>query len=74
MQAPSLRCWAKDVSLVFFQCSSTKTREGSEEENQFRNIFRQIAGDVSMEMILVSATKAAEPQQHLKQLLKSDLL
>uniref|UniRef100_A0A672TQG1 Calpain-3 n=1 Tax=Strigops habroptila TaxID=2489341 RepID=A0A672TQG1_STRHB len=24
---------------------STKTREGSEEENQFRNIFRQIAGD-----------------------------
>uniref|UniRef100_A0A8B9F7S4 Calpain-3 n=1 Tax=Amazona collaria TaxID=241587 RepID=A0A8B9F7S4_9PSIT len=36
---------------------STKTREGNEEENQFRNIFRQIAGDVSMEMIPVSATK-----------------
>uniref|UniRef100_A0A8C4UFP5 Calpain-3 n=1 Tax=Falco tinnunculus TaxID=100819 RepID=A0A8C4UFP5_FALTI len=30
----------------------------SEEENQFRNIFRQIAGDVSMQLIPVSAIKA----------------
>ncbi|NXM07857.1 CAN3 protein, partial [Tyrannus savana] len=36
----------KEVSLLgFFQRSSAKRHEESEEQKQFRNIFRQIAGD-----------------------------
>uniref|UniRef100_A0A8C0UET5 Calpain-3 n=1 Tax=Cyanistes caeruleus TaxID=156563 RepID=A0A8C0UET5_CYACU len=49
--------------LVSFQRSSAKAHEESEEQKQFRNIFRQIAGDVSMQSIPVSALKAAWPQQ-----------
>uniref|UniRef100_A0A8C8EAW2 Calpain-3 n=1 Tax=Otus sunia TaxID=257818 RepID=A0A8C8EAW2_9STRI len=36
---------------------SEKRNLSDEEEKQFRNIFRQIAGDVSMQLIPVSATK-----------------
>lgn len=39
--------------LVSFQRPSAKAREETEEEKQFRNIFRQIAGDVSMQPIPV---------------------
>ncbi|KAM6225988.1 calpain-3-like [Porphyrio hochstetteri] len=48
---------------------SAKAREGSEEENQFRSIFRQIAGDVSTQMVPECVSKAAQPQQHQNQLL-----
>lgn len=62
IQAFSILHWAQDVSLlVSFQRSSTKAHEESEEQKQFRNIFRQIAGDVSMQSTPVSATKAAWP-------------
>uniref|UniRef100_A0A8C4KPR3 Calpain-3 n=1 Tax=Dromaius novaehollandiae TaxID=8790 RepID=A0A8C4KPR3_DRONO len=38
--------------------SEKRTREASEEEKQFRNIFRQIAGDVSTQPIPICAFKS----------------
>uniref|UniRef100_A0A669PSC4 Calpain-3 n=1 Tax=Phasianus colchicus TaxID=9054 RepID=A0A669PSC4_PHACC len=46
--------------------SEKRTREKSEEETQFRNIFRQIAGDVSTRPIPTSAEQLSHSNKDLK--------